>query len=90
MTSEECTALEAGLRSTNTFTLHRCQILLANADEQHAYAIARNLHCDDQTVRNAIHAFNARGVAALDPGSTIPHTVPHRGGCDQDDWHLHQ
>jgi hypothetical protein len=41
---------------------------LANADGQHAYAIARNLHCDDQTVRNAIHAFNARGVALLGVG----------------------
>jgi hypothetical protein len=57
--------------------LRHYQILLANADGQHAYTIARNLHGDDQTVRNAIHAFNARGVAALEPGSTVPHTVPH-------------
>jgi transposase len=77
MTMEERAALEAGLHSANTFTLRRCQILLANADGQDAYAIARNLHCDDQTVRNAIHAFNARGVAALEPGSNVPQTVPH-------------
>jgi len=77
LTSEERAALEAGLRSSNTFTLRHCQILLANAAGQHAYTIARNLHCDDQTVRNAIHAFNARGVAALEPGSHVPQTVPH-------------
>jgi hypothetical protein len=77
MTSEERTALEAELRSSNPFTLRCCQILLANADGQHAYTIARNLHGDDQTMRNAIHAFNTRGVAALEPGSHVPQTVPH-------------
>ena len=37
--------------------------------------IARALSCNRQTVRNAIHAFNAHGVAALTPGSSRPHTI---------------
>ena len=34
---------------------------------------ARHLGCDAQTVRNAIAAFNARGLAALRKGSSRPH-----------------
>jgi hypothetical protein len=37
--------------------------------------LARSLGCDEQTVRNAIHAFNATGLAALAPGSSRPHTI---------------
>jgi transposase len=37
--------------------------------------IARALGCDTQTVRNAIHAFNATGLAALEAGSSRPHTI---------------
>ena len=64
--------LEAGLRSNNAFVLRRCQILLASARGQHARIIGANLGCDDQTVRNVIHAFNARGLAVLRPGSSRP------------------
>ena len=76
-TDDERQALQAGLRSTDAFTLRRCQILLASAQGQHAAAIAAALHCDDQTVRNAIHDFNATGLAALARGSHVPHTTPH-------------
>jgi transposase len=68
-------ALEAGLRSPVAFTLRRCQIILASARGEHPPAIAAALGCSDQTVRNAIHAFVARGVAALTPGSHCPRTV---------------
>ena len=37
--------------------------------------IAEHLGCGEQTVRNAIHAFNARGLGALQPGSSRPHTI---------------
>ena len=37
--------------------------------------IAQDLSCSPQTVRNAIHAFNARGLEALQPGSSRPHTT---------------
>jgi transposase len=77
LTDDERQALHAGLRSTDAFTLRRCQVLLASAQGQRAAAIAAALYCDDQTVRNAIHAFNATGLAALARGSHVPHTTPH-------------
>jgi transposase len=61
--------VEAGLRSSEAFVLRRCQILLASARGERAGAIARQVGCDDQTVREALHAFNTRGLAALRPGS---------------------
>jgi hypothetical protein len=33
------------------------------------------LHCTDQTVRNALHAFHQRGLTALQPQSSRPHTT---------------
>jgi transposase len=77
LTDDERQALQAGLRSADAFTLRRCQILLASAQGKRAAAIATDLHCDDQTVRNAIHDFNATGPAALARGSHVPHTTPH-------------
>jgi len=73
-TEEERQALAAGLRSADAFTLRRCQILLASARGERVPGIARSLGCGEQTVRNALHAFAARGVAALAPGSSRPHT----------------
>ncbi len=78
LTDAERETLEAGLRSPDAFTLRRCQILLASADGQNAYQIARNLGCNPQTARNAIHKFNEEGLQeALRRGSHRPHTV-HR------------
>ena len=74
-TEEERQALAAGLRSADALTLRRCQIVLASARSKRAPAIARSLGCSDQTVRNAIRAFDERGVAALAAGSSRPHTV---------------
>jgi transposase len=68
-------ALTTGLRSSNAFTLRRCQILLASARGERASQIAAHLGCDDQTVRNAIHAFNHSGLAALTEGSSRPHQI---------------
>jgi len=51
-------------------------MLLASADGQHTTAIARTLRCNDQTVRNAIHDFQQRGLAALQPKSSRPHRTP--------------
>jgi len=74
-TEAEQQALAAGLRSGDAFTLRRCQIMLASARGERAPAIARSLGCSDQTVRNAIRAFDDRGVAALVEGSSRPHTT---------------
>jgi hypothetical protein len=75
LTADERRALEAGLRSSDAFTLRRCQIVQASARREPPLAIAHALGCDDQTVRNAIHAFTDRGVAALRKGSSRPQTI---------------
>jgi transposase len=68
-------AVEAGLRSSDAFTLRRCQVVRASAQGDQAPAIAQALGCNEQTVRNAIHAFNRVGLAALRRGSSRPHTT---------------
>ena len=75
LSADERIALEAGLRSSSGFTVRRCQMLLESADGQHTTAIARTLRCNDQTVRNAIHDFARRGLAALQPKSSRPQTL---------------
>jgi transposase len=75
LTDAERRQLEAGRRSSSAFVLRRSQILLASARGERASAIARRIGCDDQTVREAIHAFNAKGVAALRPGSRRAKTI---------------
>ncbi len=78
LSDAERKSLEAGLRSPDAFTLRRCQILIASDRGENAYEIARSLGCNPQTARNAIHAFNEKGLPeALQQGSKHPHTV-HR------------
>jgi transposase len=74
-TEEEHQALAAGLRSADAFSLRRSQIVLASARGERVPAIARSLGCSEQTVRTALRAFDARGVAALVAGSSRPHTI---------------
>ena len=50
-------------------------ILLASARGERAPLIARQLGCDDQTVRNVIKGFNANGLAVLKEGSSRPHRL---------------
>ena len=68
-------ALEAGLQSQTAFTLRRCQILLASAEGEKPTIIAKRLRCATQTVRNAIHDFERRGLDCLKQGSNVPLTV---------------
>ena len=75
LTKSERKALNVGLRSRNALVMRRCQILLASARGKTAIPIAEQLGCDDQTVRNTIHAFNAKGVTSLQPGSSVPHHI---------------
>ncbi len=86
-TEDERQAIETGLRSSDDFTLRRCQILLASARGTTPITIAQQLNCGDQTVRNAIHAFTTRGLAALHPGTTVaqhlPHTAFNAAGLEQ-------
>jgi transposase len=69
---KERESLEAGLRSRDTFTLRRSQMLLASSRGDEVPQIAENLGCGQQTVRDAIHDFNARGLDALKAGSSRP------------------
>jgi transposase len=75
LTDAERAQLATGLRSSEAFVLRRSQILLASARGEAAPRIARQLGCDDQTVRNAIAAFNTRGLAALRKGSSRPQRI---------------
>ena len=73
LSDDERQVLEKGLRSKDAFVLRRSQILLASARGERAPRIAAYLGIDDQTVLDALHAFNARGLDALQRGSTRPH-----------------
>ena len=75
LSEEEREALEEGLRSSEAFVLRRCQILLASARGERAPQIAKNLGCGQQTVRDAIHDFNERGLDALKASSSRPREV---------------
>jgi len=75
LTEEERQSLARGLRSCKPFTVRRSQIILSSARGERAPRIAEFLGCDDQTVRNAIAAFNEQGVAALEMGSRRPKTI---------------
>ena len=65
VTEDEQRRIQAGLRSSDAFVLRRCQILTASARGKRAPIIARQLGCDDQTVRNVIHGFNTSGLAVF-------------------------
>jgi transposase len=69
---KERESLETGLRSKDAFTLRRSQMLLASSRGDEVPQIAENLGCGQQTVRDAIHDFNRRGIAALEAGSSRP------------------
>jgi transposase len=75
LSENESQQIQAGLRSSDAFVLRRCQILLASARGERAIIIARHLGCDDQTVRNVIHGFNACGLTVLQEGSSRPHRL---------------
>jgi len=75
LTDAEFATIEQGRRSPDAFTLRRCQILLASARTQPPPVIAATLSCSVQTVRNTLHDFNTRGLAALHRQSSRPKTV---------------
>jgi transposase len=72
LSTDERERLEAGLRSKDAFTLRRSQMLVASSRGEEVPRIAENLGCGQQTVRDAIHDFNERGLLALTPGSSRP------------------
>jgi transposase len=74
LTGEERASVEAGLHSSDAFTLRRCQIVLASSRGKRASQIAQDLSCDGDTVTKAINAFNERGLEALKQRSHAVHT----------------
>ena len=75
LTEQEQAELEAGRRSSQGFTVRRSQMLLASAEGKPTTTIADLIGCSDQAVRNALHDFHERGIAALQPKSSRPHTT---------------
>src|SRR5437773_137418 len=75
LTEDERQHIQKGLRSSDAFVLRRCQILTASVRGERAPAIALQLGCDDQTVRNVLHGFNTQGLAVLHEGSSRPHRL---------------
>jgi transposase len=72
ITSEEREALTKGLRSSQAFTVKRCQILLASARGLNATQIAETVGCSTQNVRMVLRAFAARGLEAISMQSRRP------------------
>jgi transposase len=82
ISEKEHETLQAGLRSKDAFTLRRWQMLLASSKGNEVPRIAENLGCgQQQTVRDAIHDFNARGTDALAAKSSRPR--PTRDAFDE-------
>ncbi len=74
LTDDEREQLKASLRSPSSFTLRRCQILLASARRLKPPQIAGLLGCSDQTVRDVIKDFETRGLDCLAARSHRRHT----------------
>src|SRR3954465_2066485 len=51
----------------SSIRVRRATMILASASGTPVPAIARLVAADEDTVRDVIHAFNQRGLAALDP-----------------------
>ncbi|MBO0783579.1 MAG: helix-turn-helix domain-containing protein [Ktedonobacteraceae bacterium] len=84
LTESKRSQIGAGLRSSDAFVLRRCQMVLASSRGEHARAIAKQLGCNDQTVRNVIHDFNEEGMAVLKRGSSHPHQL--RTAFSAEEW----
>jgi transposase len=75
LTDDERTQLEAERRTANAFRVRRAQIILASARGLAPKPLAQLVGCAVQTVRNVLHAFNARGLACVPKQSTRPKSV---------------
>ena len=80
----ERASLRRGLRSSDAFTLRRCQILLASDQGQRPSQIAAALGCGVQTVRDALHAFADEGLDCLRPKPKTPKAIHTAWPRDRD------
>lgn len=65
LTEDENHALDQALRSNQSFTLRRAQILRLSAQQHRPREIAQMLGCSVQSVRDIIHTFEERGLDCL-------------------------
>lgn len=75
LSEAERAGLQAALRTPDVFTLRRAQIILASARGDGVGPIARTVGVSVQSVRNAIHAFDERGMESLVRRSSRNRTV---------------
>lgn len=75
LTDAERQVLQDSLRAPEAFVLRRAQIVLASAVGERSGQIAPRVGFTTQGVRDVIHAFNARGLDVLRPGSHHPGVV---------------
>src|ERR671938_813502 len=75
LSDRERHALQAGLRSSDGFTVRRCHILLASARGDTALVIAQAVGGSPQAVRNVLRAFESRGLAVVALQSRRPHAA---------------
>jgi len=85
LSESERAALRQGLRTPDAFRLRRCQILLASDHAQVPSRIAAALGCSSQSVRKALRAFAADGLACLDPKPKTPKTIHLRWPRERDE-----
>ncbi|WP_405540169.1 helix-turn-helix domain-containing protein [Streptomyces sp. NBC_00075] len=73
LTDQEGRRLQQIVRrgSTSSVRYRRAMMLLASAGGNRVPVIARLVQADEDTVRDVIHAFNEKGLACLDPNSSV-------------------
>lgn len=75
LSAEERAALQAGLRSPDGFRVRRCQVLLASSAGQRSGQISQTYGVSRQAVRDAIQAFNQRGLASVERRPPIAKSI---------------
>ncbi len=74
-TEEERVAIEAGLRSQDSFVLRRSQMLLFSSEGLSIDEIAAKVGYHQESVRLVIMAFEKKGMTVLEKGSRRPLTT---------------
>jgi transposase len=67
-TASEKEKLKRALVSSSAFTRDRARVILSSLDGQQCQEIAEKIGCEVRKVRNAIKAFNKKGLKALERG----------------------
>src|SRR5215204_6414565 len=88
LTSDERDALQAGLRSSQGFTVRRCQIILASARGLRASQIAELVGCSDEQVRRPKTAVKELDGDKLEHLRDLLHRSPREFGKDRSLWSL--